>query len=216
MSTPFALPPSAPPPGHGFLRRVRDFLVERWVGRLLLGALALVLLGEAGLRIPFLTGLARVVLWALALWGLFRLSSLALRRLLWRIRSKLILSYLFIALVPVVLLTAFFVIATILLVNLVAAHLVTAEIESMGQTLQAQARSSLAGLPAVDPAKALEERLKPVRARHSGLAFSLLERGRAVVSAGGAPDRRPGWWKGPGFASLVKTEGGERLRAAWA
>ncbi len=215
MAPPFALPPSASPPGHGFLGRARAFLLERWPGRILLGAIFLALVGEVGLRIPVLTGAARVLLWVFGLWALLRLSSLALRRLLWRIRSKLILSYLFIALVPVVLLTLFFGIASVLLLNLVGAHLVTAEIESMGHTLEAEARTSLAGLPATDPAPALKERLKPVRARHPGLGFSLVEGGRAVMSAGGAPESLPGWWKGPGFTALVKKDDSERLRAGW-
>jgi serine phosphatase RsbU (regulator of sigma subunit) len=138
-----------------------------------------------------------------------------LRRVLWRIRTKLILSYLFIALVPAVLLTLFFLIASILLVNLVAAHLVTAEIDGIGQTLQAQARASLAGLPATDAAPALRERLRLVTSRHPGLAFSFLERGRVVASAGGAPEGLPAWWKEAGFVGLVEAEKGERLRTAW-
>jgi serine phosphatase RsbU (regulator of sigma subunit) len=216
MNPPAALPPS-PSPGDGGGRRLRDFFLKRWTGRLLLAALVVVVLAEVGLPIPFLSGLSRVLLWVYVLVGCGRLVAFVLRRLLWRIRTKLILSYLFIALVPVVLLTLFFLIAGVLLVNLVAAHLVTAEIDGVGHTLQAQARATLAGLPARDPAPALRERLRLVSARHPGLAFSFLERGRVLDSAGGAPESVPAWWKGPGFAGLVMEEGGERerVRTAW-
>ena len=201
---------------RGFLHRARAFLLERWAGRLLLAALLVSLLGQVGLAIPVLTGAAWVVLWCFVLWALLRLVSLLIRRLLWRIRSKLIVSYLFIALVPVVLLTLFFGIATILLVNLVAAHLVTAEVDSIGKTLEAEARTTLLGLPAGDPAPALRARLAFVRGRHPGLAYALFRRGRAVVVEGGAPESLPAWWKGPGLAVLVKRgESERRLRVAW-
>ncbi len=216
MAPPFALPPSPPAGNDGWPGRLRDYLLKRWRGRLLLAAVLVVVLAEAGLPLPFLDGLSRVLIGFYALVGGVRLVAHVLRRLLWRIRTKLILSYLFIALVPAVLLTSFFLIATILLVNLVAAHLVTAEIDGIGQTLQAEARMSLAGLPATDPVPALRERLgRVVTARHPGLAFSFLERGRVLASSGGAPESLPGWWKDPGFAGLVEAENGERLRAAW-
>src|SRR5262245_50841740 len=215
MALPFALPPPPAPGGDGWRGRLRDFLLKRWKGRLLLAALLLAALGEIGLPIPVLSGLGKVVLWVYAIVGALRLAALVLRRLLWRIRTKLIFSYLFVAFVPVVLLTLFFLIASVLLVNLVAAHLVTAEIDGVGQTLQAQARVILAGLPSSDPAPALRERLRPISSEHPGLAFSLLERGRVLASTGGAPDSRPEWLKDPGFAGVVAAGEGERLRTAW-
>src|SRR5262245_13495800 len=112
MAPPFALPPSPAPARRGWASRVRAFLLERWAGRLLLGALVLAGLGAVGLAVPLLTPTARVVVWAYAIFGCIRLVALVLRRLLWRIRTKLIFSYLFIALVPVVLLTLFFFIAS--------------------------------------------------------------------------------------------------------
>jgi serine phosphatase RsbU (regulator of sigma subunit) len=209
-----ALPPSASPKGD-WRRRLRDFLLRRWAGRLLLAALLVVALSEVGLAVPFLDGLSRVLLWVYAFVGCVRLAAFVLRRLLWRIRTKLIFSYLFIAFVPAVLLTLFFLLASVLLVNLVAAHLVTAEVDGVGQTLQAQARAILAGLPATDPTSALKERLRLVSARHPGLAFSFLERGRVLASAGGAPMTVPAWLKEQGFSGLVKVENGERLRTVW-
>jgi serine phosphatase RsbU (regulator of sigma subunit) len=215
MAPPFALEAPPAPAGGAFSRRLRAFLVERWLGRVLVGALIVVLLGIAGLQIPVVTALARLVVWVYAIVACLRLAVFALRRLLWRIRTKLLLSYLFIALVPVVLLTLFFFIASILLLNLMAAHLVTAEIDRRGQTLVAEARTILFGLTAGDPVPALKERLRPLGERHPGLAWSFLEKGRALATTGGAPDSLPEWWKGPSFSSIVPAGEGERLRTAW-
>src|SRR5262245_41897756 len=99
MAPPFAIEAPPAPAGRSFSKRLRPYLLEVWLGRLLLGALLVVALGIAGLRIPVLTSLARIVVWVYAIVGCFRLAAFALRRLLWRIRTKLLLSYLFIALV---------------------------------------------------------------------------------------------------------------------
>jgi serine phosphatase RsbU (regulator of sigma subunit) len=184
-----------------------------------LGALAIVLLGNLGVPVPGLvSGLAR---FALVLYGLVfcvRLLRFLGRRFLWRIRTKLLLSYLFIAVVPVVLLGLFFFIAGVLLSGLVAAHLVRAEIDRIGQALQAVARTSLAGLPEDDAGATalLAARLAPARPFHPRLAYAVVRHGRTLASAGEAPRLPPRWWKGPGFAGLVKVGEGEVLRAVWA
>jgi sigma-B regulation protein RsbU (phosphoserine phosphatase) len=215
MARPFAMEAPPAPVGPAFPRRLRTFLLERWLGRILLVALVVAALGMVGLQIPVLTTIARLVVWIYAIVGCLRLVAFALRRVLWRIRTKLLLSYLFIALVPVVLLTLFFFIASILLLNLMAAHLVTAEIDRIGQTLLAEARTSLGGLPVGDPVPALKERLRTLAERHPGLAWSFFERGRALATSGGAPDSLPDWWKGPSFSSIVPVGESEHLRSAW-
>jgi sigma-B regulation protein RsbU (phosphoserine phosphatase) len=197
-----------------------DFLLRRWAGRILLGAGALVGLEKAGLPLPGLLGtLAWLLLVVFGLWALFLLLRAVLRRLLWRIRSKLILSYLFIALVPVLLLSLFFFIAGVLFVGLVASHLVTAEIERLGEALETVAETAMLGLPPADEAAAaaLDERLAPARAIHPRVGYALVRRGRVVSASGTAPRALPGWWKGPGFAGLVPS-GDEpgTLRAVWA
>ena len=52
-----------------------------------------------------------------------RLGRAAVRGLLWRIRTKLLLSYLFIAVVPLVLAVIFFVLAGYLGVSMVASYI---------------------------------------------------------------------------------------------
>src|SRR5205823_10048824 len=61
----------------------------------------------------------------------FRLFVLAQRRLLWRVRRKLILSYIFIGFVPATLLVAFFVLCGLLLFFNFSSYLVQAEVRSV-------------------------------------------------------------------------------------
>src|SRR5258708_9770094 len=199
--------------------RARGFLIAAWGGRILLAVLALWVLEKTGVPLPgLLSGLDHLLILLYAAWGAYRLVR-GRWRLLWRIRTKLILSYLFIGLVPVVLLGIFFFIAGVLFVSLVASHLVTSELDSLGQALETVARTGTTGLPAGDAAAAatLQERLLPARALHPKIAYALLRDGRTVAAAGNVPRKLPSWWKGPGFAGLVgQAEFVDSLRAVWA
>ncbi len=189
----------------------------RWRGRILLVALALYLLERLGVPIPT-SGLVRVVLFGYGAWGLWRLGRAVLRRLLWRIRMKLLLSYLFIAVVPVVLLGLFFMLAGLLFSGLVGGHLVSSEIERTGQALEGVAHTTLAALAFDEPAlpATLTRRLEPARAIHPKLACALVRRGRVLASSGDAPKELPSWWKGPGFSGVVRGANGAHVRAVWA
>ncbi|HEV7500902.1 MAG TPA: hypothetical protein VGQ33_12905, partial [Vicinamibacteria bacterium] len=104
---------------------MKRFLFQRWSGRVLLSSLALFLAGKAGAAVPCgLDVLSAIVLCAYAAWALFRVGRYLVRRLLWRIRTKLFVSYLFIAVVPLVLLLVLFGLAGVLFSGLVASHIV--------------------------------------------------------------------------------------------
>lgn len=185
----------------------------------MLASVAVQVLAWSGLPLPdLLTLLARLILCAFLLWGAWRLTRHALRRLLWKIRTKLILSYLFIAVVPVVLLCTLFVLAGVFFSGLLASHLVTAEVERKARSLETLAESVLESLVLTDPgvASKLPERLAAARRVHPEVAHALVVRGRALSASGGAPRVLPGWWKGVSFAGLVKTDTGEVLRAVHA
>ncbi len=218
--------PALPPPPVA--KRLRHFLFETWRGRILVAALAVwlldVLLGVIGLGAPApLRILANLTLGISVLWGTWRGLRWLSARLLWRIRTKLILSYLFVALVPVVLLSLFLGIGTILFMGLVASRLVTGEIERAGELLRTTARSALADLPEDDArtAAAVPARLAPAEALHPGLSWTLLRGGRVVAASGDAPRELPAWWQGPGFAGMVpgalERDGsvGNVIRAVW-
>jgi serine phosphatase RsbU (regulator of sigma subunit) len=218
MAKRFVLPAAPASPARGLADRARGFFLESWPGRILLGAIAVAGLGLLGLHLPpVVAGLVQFVLIVFAVFGFLRFSRVALRALLWRIRSKLILSYLFVGLVPIVLACTFFVLAGVLLVNLVAAHLVTAEIDRMTGTLATVAETVLTSLPPEDAAAArvVDERLAPARSIHRELAYALVRRGQVVAIHGDAPGRLPAWWKGASFAGLVRARPG-LLRAVQA
>ncbi len=94
----------------------RDLLLHSWAGRLFIGATSLkVLIGlirQLGPLPVFVTlinsaaTLAMAVAVGFFVWRLFLLMK---RRLLWRLRRRLILSYIFIGVVPALLIIAFFV-----------------------------------------------------------------------------------------------------------
>ncbi len=94
------------PPDSGW----KHFLLRTRRGQLLLLLCAVRLLGTLGVVPPALNSIATFGLWAyltiVAVWGLGRLRN----KLLWRIRRKLVISYLLIGLVPTVLILAFFVV----------------------------------------------------------------------------------------------------------
>jgi len=222
------LPEGPRPPALGLRARVGTFFTATWPGRVVAVALAVWLLDGllslGGRALPGAVGApARVVLSLFAVWLAWRGFRWVSDRLLWRIRTKLIVSYLFIALVPVVLLTLFMAVAIVLLLGLTASRVVTGEVDRAGDVLQATARSALAGLPApdADATRALPARLASARETHLALAYTLLRGGRVVTSSGDALRALPGWWKGPGFTGLVRLHPEDKrspevLRAIWA
>jgi sigma-B regulation protein RsbU (phosphoserine phosphatase) len=217
MAARYALPGPPRPRPSGWRAQARALLDERSV-RILLITLAVYLIGKAGVPLP---GLVKVVVWVL-LWSnvLYlgvRLARFVLKRLLWRIRTKLLVSYLFIAVVPVVLLSVLFLLAGILFTGLVAAHMMIVEIDHLGEALRHTAEVATSSLPAEDAAAAaaLAPRLEPARALHPELAYALVRHGRTIASAGDAPTRLPDWFKATSFAGLVDKADTAVLRAVW-
>jgi serine phosphatase RsbU (regulator of sigma subunit) len=200
----------------GLARRARAFLA-RWPGQVLLGCAIVYALAKAGAPVPeWLGALAAAVLLVFALYGLARLTRAGLRRLLWRIRTKLLLSYLFIAVVPVVLVTAFFLVAAVLGLLLVTSYMVVAHVEAHAEELRTLARATLAGLPAENAAARLRAQVAEMQAVHPGLRHALVRGGRPVsVDRVDAPGR-PSWLEGPGFAGGVRTASAEAVvRGLW-
>ncbi len=207
-------PPATPPPPLG--QRLRRYLLQSWRGRLLLASLLVDALSRAGLAVPGpLDGLARVALFLFAVaWG-WAAARFVLGRLLYKIRTKLLLSYLFIAVVPVVLLALLFAVVGLLFGGLVASHLVTTEIDRQAECLAAQAK-----LPTDALGAAGEEgppRLAPLLAEldtvHPDEGHALLCPGRAPLVNGPAPRSLPAWWTSPEFHGLVLDGEREVVRA---
>src|ERR1700681_2815774 len=77
-----------------------------------------------------------------AVFFLVQLFLLAKRRLLWRVRRKLILSYIFIGFVPAILIVAFFVLGALLLFFNFSSYLVQAEVRSLNDRVRLAATSA--------------------------------------------------------------------------
>ena len=117
----------APEPGLVALRRL---LLHRWPGRALLGGIAIKLVAvliewTAGASVftGLLGTIARlgyIVGGAVVAWWIFQRAR---TRLLWRVRERLVVSYLFIGVVPALLIAAFFLFGIALLVVSVSAYL---------------------------------------------------------------------------------------------
>lgn len=137
----------APPPSAAF----RAWLLHTFPGRALLGGIAVkALTGFAG-RVwsPLPTGLevidtlASLALVFVCCYGLARLLIWARRRLLWRVRRKLILSYIFVGLVPGLLIITFFLLAGLLLFFNVSSYLVQSRVRSLADQARFLAESTL-------------------------------------------------------------------------
>ena len=118
--TEYALPAPPTPSPVAPRDRLRRLLLRTRRGRLLIAAVVVLVLDRLGLGLPALAPIARIVIYLFAAGALYAAGRWALRRLLWRIRTKLIVSYVFIAVVPVVLLSLFFLIAGVVSLSLVA------------------------------------------------------------------------------------------------
>jgi serine phosphatase RsbU (regulator of sigma subunit) len=208
---PLPLPP-APRTLRDHARAAADFVAWRWRGRALLACLALLVLEAAGVPLPCgIDVLARIALFVYGAWGLFRLGRFIVRRLMWRIRTRLIVSYLFIAFVPVILLLLLFALAALLFSTLVASHIVTAEVQARAEILRTTARGALGAGSGADAARLVA----PARNVHPGIAWAVVRGGRVTAASGTVPATLPAWIGADGFAGLVLEDGGEELRAVW-
>ena len=125
MPAPAALPPAADPGVSS-----ADLLFKSWPGRLFLISAALkILVGLSRLAFepPELVGVlstaATIGLIVSVSFFAWRLFVLMKRRLLWRVRRKLILSYIFIGVVPSLLIMIFFLLGGVLIFMNVSAYL---------------------------------------------------------------------------------------------
>jgi sigma-B regulation protein RsbU (phosphoserine phosphatase) len=188
---------------------MKHFFLERWSGRILVASLAFYAAESAGAALPCgLDVLARCVLFVYLAWGLVRLGRYLVRRLLWRIRTKLLVSYLFIAVVPLVLMVLLFGLAGVLFSGLVASHIVTAEVERRAVLLRTAAEAALADIAADDAGAraSLDRHLESVRAANPDLVFALWRGDRVVAASPSAPATLPEWTRPDGYAGLVRAK----------
>ncbi|MGE3273963.1 MAG: PP2C family protein-serine/threonine phosphatase [Vicinamibacterales bacterium] len=244
---PPALPPGdVPSAGHAF----RAWLLRTWPGRLCLGGLAVKaltwplegLLGSLPGPLNAVDLLASLALVFATAYGLSRVTMWARRRLLWRVRRKLILSYIFVGLVPGLLIITFFLLAGLLLFFNVSSYLVQSRVRTLADQATFLAQSTLLELQRTPSGAGLGEALDRRRAgaeeRYPFLSIAVVpvegltcppapgqpgRAGRALedrlpMTAGPwehlpAPSGLPDWIGCEGFAGLIAYDVGRTAGA---
>src|SRR5262245_38456262 len=130
---------SASPPLGDRRQGVQQVLLHTLPGRaIVVGLAARIAIYVIGLTLGSLPGflavvdtVAGIVLAAGAAYFVFQLLVVAKRRLLWRVRRKLILSYFFVGFIPVLLIVSFFLLCGLLLFFNVSSYLVQTRLRAM-------------------------------------------------------------------------------------
>jgi sigma-B regulation protein RsbU (phosphoserine phosphatase) len=143
-----------PPPAGDRREGVRGALLHTLPGRAIVVGLAIklavLLLGAAAGGVPQFFAVVDTVAGLAAACGLayfaFRLIVLAKRRLLWRVRRKLILSYVFIGFVPALLLVAFSLLCGFLLFYSFSSYLVQSRLHALSEQARFLAQSAALGI----------------------------------------------------------------------
>jgi sigma-B regulation protein RsbU (phosphoserine phosphatase) len=133
-----------------------------WIERIFLLLMVIwALLFFTGMAQKFqtLSALAAIFMGVLAL---VKIGRMAMRNLIWRLRNRLIVAYLFIAVVPIVLILALMLVTSYALVGQMAVYLVDRELTNRMRTLLFPAET-LTRAPARDPQTALTRALPMLR-----------------------------------------------------
>ena len=207
--------PSPPPPAPA--RSPRELLLGTRSGRIFLAAAAIkllvVIIDRGAGAPPMLNGigtLAGIVLVLLAALFLARGLLLARRQLLWRVRRKLIVSYVFIGLVPALLLIVFFLFAGQLIFTSVASYLFKTGYEKY-QTGAVEIAQAAANDVANNPgrvAEILASKIRNLSPSYPGLSLAVVP----ITSTSPVPFAQAGAWRhldapGPPLPLAVRTDG---------
>lgn len=165
-----------------FRRQLRHLgKVEKLFCVLLLLYLPLALLASASAFVPLL----QFVLIILGAWILIRMSRKGMRKAIWRLRNRLLVTYLFIALVPVLLIATLAGLGAYLFIGQLAVHLVTSELERRVSSLKFIGETVARAIPA--QRSEMSQRMVDVyRERFPGLTI------RAENASSSAPGEEAG------------------------
>ncbi len=190
MSSP-TRPPGLPAPKPASATPTVTAVVARWARRLLTSGVGRLLIGTVGLKmvaavlggaapgwLRILDSAGTIVIAVVLGYLLLRSFRSLQRRLLWRVRRKLVLSYVLIGFVPFLLTIVFFLIFGALLVFTVSSLLVRISIEDVVDDAVTLAASTAADLTDVREAAGiravLARRAQAVAGRYPGASIALL------------------------------------------
>ena len=222
-----------PPPAADRREGVRGALLHTLPGRVIVIGLAIKLavwlVGLAAGGVPPFFAVVDIVAGLAAAVGLayftFRLIVLAKRRLLWRVRRKLILSYVFIGFVPALLLVAFALLCGFLLFYSFSSYLVQSRLRALSEQSRFMAQSAaleiqraggrdVAGILELRQANAAKEypevsmAVVPVNRACGGQEFHMPSSEFRILRAGpwthvDPPSSVPAWIDCPGFTGVL-------------
>lgn len=192
------------------LPSARALLLRHWAGRLLVGGLALRLvifvlqrLVTTGTTVDSLRKMASLAAAVGASVILWRLSVVIRQRLLWRVRRKLILSYVFIGLVPALLIVVFFSILGALTMLSFSSFLVKEKLSDLQAQARVYAETTAVELQQVrgpeEVADLLARKLGAGVRTHPGMSIALVPVGPRAAFDG---TRMGAWAHGPAPTAL--------------
>lgn len=205
------------------IRQIRRWATHAWTGRAVVAALSVKLVAlvvwMAGFNLAALESLGTLASAVLLICGAivaFQGWPAVRRRLLWRVRRKLTLSYVFIGLVPALLIIAFFAIAGLLLLSSVSTYILEQHVEALVAESRALALSAAAAVetagPGADvPALLAERQQRAARTRPEAVVVVVSAPATCGASAptGGDgptpawPLALPSWVPCDGYAGLA-------------
>jgi sigma-B regulation protein RsbU (phosphoserine phosphatase) len=215
-------------------------LTQTLAGRLLIAGVALKLVAWVGILIGWRPGafevldtLGGLAILVSALVIGYRVYAIARHRLLWRVRRKLILSYIFIGVVPVILVAIFFTLGGLLFFLNVSQFMVrshvTAVVDGARFLAQAAAPALERGTSAAQLMPFLTTRQTAASVRYPLVSYALVPTDRSCGGESGepapkvvagpwthmeAPHTIPSWVPCNGFASLITYQVQEGTRIA--
>src|SRR5262249_26806559 len=135
------------------------------------------MLGSVPAFLGVIETVASIAVVAGLIYFLFRLGVLVKRRLLWRVRRKMILSYIFVAFVPAILLAAFALLCGFLLFYNFSSYLVQARFKALGDQARFVAQTAALEIQRAgirDAASILARRQAGQAATYPGISFVLV------------------------------------------
>jgi sigma-B regulation protein RsbU (phosphoserine phosphatase) len=206
----------------------RDLLLRSWPGRIFLASAGLRLLGSVLERIDALArvggALSTVATLAIAVCAAYFLWLLIIRskrRLLWRVRRKLIISYIFIGVVPAMLIIGFFLLSAGVVSMNVSAYLFKDGYEAMVDDvgLIAQAAAAEIGRDPATLQDTLRRNQHAVRQRYPEISIAFVPAGparRQPFRVGPwahlePPADTPSWAQAEGFKGTIPVQPEDRF-----
>ena len=167
--------------------QTRALVLRTLAGRAFLAAAAVkIVLAVVGAittlpaALSILDAIVTIVLLGTLLIFILRFARAARRRLLWRVRQKLILSYIFIGVVPALLIGVFFIVGGFVLFQNLSSYLFRDGYEDLLDNVQVMASTTSAELSRarrveVEAAPILERRLSNIRDRYPEMSLAIVQ-----------------------------------------